>query len=168
MTKFKLCMLGAFAVGKTSLVRQYVYSIFGGRYQTTIGVKIDRKRLQIDDRTVDLILWDLAGEEESFKVRSSYLQGSAGAVLVADGTRGETLDVVLDLKRKLEAEVGDVPFVLLVNKSDLSGQWDIDRERLAQLQQAGWPLFETSAMDGSNVNRAFQALALALCQAESR
>ena len=105
-------MLGAYAVGKTSLVRHYVFSIFSGKYQATIGVKIDKKQLQIDDQVVDLILWDLAGEDESFNVRSSYLRGSAGTVLVADGTRGETLDVVFDLKQKLDAEVGEVPVVL--------------------------------------------------------
>jgi len=157
-------MLGAYAVGKTSLVRQFVYSIFSGKYQTTIGVKIDKKQLQIDQQQVDLILWDLAGEEESINVRSSYLRGSAGAVLVADGTRGETLDVAFDLKHRLVAEVGEVPLVLLVNKSDLADSWDIDRGRLQQLVNAGWALFETSARDGSNVNRAYQALALELCR----
>ena len=160
-------MLGAYAVGKTSLVQQYVYSIFSGKYQTTIGVKVDKKRLQIDDQTVDLILWDLAGEEESINVRSSYLRGSAGAVLVADGTRGETLNVVFDLQRKLFAEVGEVPVVLLVNKSDLTEHWDIDRNRLSELKNNGWRVFETSAKNGSNVNRAYQALALELCREAS-
>jgi len=163
MKKFKVCMLGAYAVGKTSLVRQYVYSIFSGKYQTTIGVKLDRKTLQIDDQVIDLILWDLAGEEESINVRSSYLRGSAGAMLVADGTRGETLDVAFDLKRKLNVEVGDVPIVLLVNKSDLADSWDIDRTRLAELKADGWFVFETSAKDGTSVNRAYQALAQELC-----
>ena len=157
-------MLGAYAVGKTSLVRQYVYSIFGGKYQTTIGVKVDKKQLQIDNQVVDLILWDLAGEEESINVRNSYLRGSAGAVLVADGTRGETLDVVFDLKSKLNAEVGDVPVVLLINKLDLEDSWDIDRGRLAQIKNADWTVFETSAKDGTNVNRAYQSLAIELCR----
>lgn len=153
-------MLGAYAVGKTSLVRQYVYSIYSGKYQTTIGVKIDSKQMQIDDEMIDLILWDLAGEEETINVRSSYLRGSAGAVLVADSTRGETLDVALNLKRKLEAEAGEVPVVLLVNKVDLEDMWDIDRNKLEELKKANWTIFETSAKQGLQVNRAFQALAL--------
>lgn len=152
-------MLGAFAVGKTSLVRQYVFSIFSGKYQTTLGVKIDKKSLQINDRSIELILWDLAGEEEFFEVRRSYLRGSAGAILVADGTRGETLDVVFELKRRLYDEVGEVPFVLLINKSDLKPAWDIDQDKISELHDSGWPIFETSAMEGANVNRAFQALA---------
>ena len=160
MKKFKISMLGAYAVGKTSLVRQYVYSIYSGKYQTTIGVKIDSKQMQIDDEMIDLILWDLAGEEETINVRSSYLRGSAGAVLVADSTRGETLDVALNLKRKLEAEAGEVPVVLLVNKVDLEDMWDIDRNKLEELKKANWTIFETSAKQGLQVNRAFQALAL--------
>jgi GTPase SAR1 family protein len=59
MKKFKVSMLGAFAVGKTSLVRQYVFSIFSGSYQTTLGVKIDKKSLEVDGEMVELILWDL-------------------------------------------------------------------------------------------------------------
>lgn len=157
-------MLGAFAVGKTSLVRQYVYSIFSGKYQTTIGVKIDRKSLLIDGQAIELILWDLAGEEESINVRSSYLRGAAGALLVADGTRGETLEVAFDLKRKLYAEAGQVPVVLLVNKSDLADTWDVERDNLEQIRAQGLALFETSARDGTNVNRAYQALALEICR----
>lgn len=69
----------------------------------------------VDQQRVDWIPWDLAGEEESINLRSSYLRGSAGAVLVADGTRGETLEVALGLKYRLEAMVGEVPVVLLIN-----------------------------------------------------
>ena len=155
-------MLGAYAAGKTSLVRQYVFSIFSGKYQTTLGVKIDKKTLQINDESIELILWDLAGQEELNNVRRSYLRGSAGAILVADGTRGETLDVIFDLKQKLFDEAGEVPVVLMVNKSDLRNSWDIDLDKLAELRESGWSVFESSAKDGSNVNRAFQELALQL------
>lgn len=159
MKKYKVCMLGAYAAGKTSLVQQYVFSIFSGKYQTTIGVKIDKKTVQFDDEAVELILWDLAGQEEVINVRRSYLRGSAGAILVVDGTRGETLDVVFDLRQKLIEEADEVPVVLMVNKSDLKDQWDIDLSKLAELKEAGWIVFETSAKEGSNVNRGFQALA---------
>ena len=159
MTKFKICMLGAFAVGKTSLVRRYVHSIFDDKYQTTLGVKIDQKSLQVDDHDIELILWDLAGEDEFIKVRSSYLRGSAGAVLVADGTRGDTLDSVFTLREKLSDEVGEVPVVLLINKSDLSEQWNIDLYQLELLRESGWHIIETSALNNDNVEQAFESLA---------
>ncbi len=62
MLKKKICMLGYFGVGKTSLVSRFVRSMFADRYQTTVGVKIDKKVLSVDGRDVTLMLWDLAGE----------------------------------------------------------------------------------------------------------
>lgn len=159
MTKLKVCMLGAFAVGKTSLVRRYVHSVFDEKYQTTLGVKIDQKSLLLDDHKIELILWDLAGEDEFIKVRSSYLRGSSGAILVADGTRGETLNTAFELKDKLESEVGDVPLVLLINKSDLSERWNIDAYQLQLLRDSGWQIVETSARNNDNVEQAFESLA---------
>lgn len=167
MTKFKVCMLGAFAVGKTSLVQRYVHSIFSERYQTTLGVKIDKKNLQVDGRSIEFILWDLAGEDDFINVRSSYLRGSAGGVLVADGTRAETLDIVFELRDKLYHEVGEVPVILIINKSDLSDNWNIDSQRLETLRVEGWQLIETSARDSINVDQAFETLAGQLLAAAS-
>ncbi|MDH3534450.1 MAG: GTP-binding protein [Gammaproteobacteria bacterium] len=158
MNKFKICMLGAFAVGKTSLVQQYVNSIFSEKYQTTLGVKIDKKSLQIENQAIELILWDLAGEDEFMKVRESYLRGSSGAMLVADGSRAETLEISLGLKDRLYSEVGEVPVVLIVNKSDLKNSWNIDQDKLQQLRDSGWQVIETSAKNSSNVDDAYRAL----------
>jgi len=156
--KKKVCMLGAFAVGKTSLVQQYVNSIFNERYQTTLGVKIDRKSLTLDGQSLELMLWDLAGEDDYLTVRSSYLRGSAGALLVADGTRPETLDVALSLAERVTTEVGQVPMVLCINKVDLHDQWVMDQARLDALVESGWCLVKTSARDGKSVEGAFQLL----------
>lgn len=159
MIKMKVCMLGAFAVGKTSLVQQYVNSIFSEKYQTTLGVKIDKKSLAIDGQEIELILWDLAGEDEFMKVRSSYLRGSAGMMLVADGTRSETIDIAVQLKRKVDAEVGEIPFILVLNKSDLKDSWSIDNDQLDKLTESGWQVIETSAKDSNNIEFAYQQLA---------
>jgi small GTP-binding protein len=159
MKKYKVSMLGAFAVGKTSLVRQYVFSIFSGSYQTTLGVKIDKKSLEVDGETVELILWDLAGEDDFMKVPGSYLRGSSGVVLVADGTRADTLETAIGLNQKVLDEVGDIPVILLVNKSDVKSSWTIDQSELKVMQEKGWRIIETSAMDGDNVNQAYQELA---------
>src|SRR5258707_408911 len=96
----KICMLGGFSVGKTSLVKRYVQSIFSESYLTTVGVKIDKKTVTLGDRVVHLILWDLAGEDDMSSLRMSYLRGSAGYVLVADGTRPATLETALSLRRR--------------------------------------------------------------------
>lgn len=164
MIKKKVCMLGAFAVGKTSLVKRYVDSIFYDKYQTTLGVKIDKKTVDVNDRSVELILWDLAGEDEFIKVRSSYLRGSAGVLLVADGTRAETLQIAVELKDKVIHEVGDIPFILIVNKSDLKQRWTIDQSHLDELKASGWQIIETSAKDNDNVEQAYLRLATQLLE----
>ena len=76
----KICMLGGFSVGKTSLVKRYVQSIFSETYLTTVGVKIDKKTVELSDRTVTLILWDLAGEDDINTFRMTNMRGAAGYV----------------------------------------------------------------------------------------
>lgn len=168
MNKYKVCLLGAFAVGKTSLVQQFVSSIFSEKYQTTLGVKIDKKSLTVGSDDVELILWDLAGEDEFMKVRTSYLRGSAGALLIADGSRGETLDIAVELKSKLVAEVGDVPCILLINKSDLKDNWNVDFSKLDELRAAGWQVVETSAKANDNVDEAFGNLTNMILQGSAK
>lgn len=157
--KMKVCMLGAFAVGKTSLVQRFVNSMFSEKYQTTLGVKIDKKTITVENQAIDLILWDLAGEDEFMKVRSSYLRGSSGAILVADGTRQETIDIAIELNQKVNREVGSIPFVLLINKSDLKSNWLVHEEQLLPLKDSGWEIIEVSALENNNVEFAFQQLA---------
>ncbi len=151
-------MIGAFAVGKTSLVARFVKSIFSEKYLTTVGVKIDKKSLSVGDQEMTLILWDLAGEDEFMQVRMSYLRGSAGYFLVADGTRRATLDKAIELQQRSENEIGNVPFILLINKSDLKDEWEIQDSEIAALTTKGWVVLETSAMTGVNVEEAFQSI----------
>ena len=158
MIQKKICMLGAFAVGKTSLVARFVKSIFSEKYLTTVGVKIDKKSLRVGDQEMTLILWDLAGEDEFLQLRTSYLRGSAGYFLVADGTRRATLDKAIELQQRAENEIGKVPFILLINKSDLKSEWDIQDSEIAALTAEGWVTFETSAKTGVNVEEIFQLI----------
>jgi small GTP-binding protein len=158
----KICMLGGFAVGKTSLVRRYVASIFSDAYLTTVGVKIDKKTVELTDRVMNLILWDLAGEDDISSLRMSYLRGSAGYVLVADGTRRSTLDVALALRQRVEADCGPLPFVLLLNKNDLKEEWAIPDAELDDLRQNGWWARSSSARTGEGVDDAFKDLAVRL------
>ncbi|MEM7312655.1 MAG: Rab family GTPase [Planctomycetota bacterium] len=159
MIQKKICMLGSFAVGKTSLVARYIHSVFSEKYLTTIGVKIDRKELVFGDQLVNLMLWDIHGEDEFQKVRSSYLRGMSGYFLVVDPTRPETLDVALSLHELAIESVGEKPCLMLLNKSDIEDQWSLDMEKISQLIDAGWYIRKTSAKLGENVEESFVELA---------
>ena len=156
----KICMIGGFSVGKTSLVKRYVHSVFSEAYLTTVGVKIDKKTVDLADRTVNLILWDLAGEDDINSFRMTNMRGAAGYVLVADGTRPSTIDVALSLRQRVEAEIGPLPFVLLLNKSDLKEEWAISDADLAGLRGNGWWVEPSSARTGEGVEDAFKELAV--------
>ena len=164
MMQKKICLLGAFGVGKTSLVRRYVHTIFSDAYLTTVGVKIDKKVLSVGAEEVALILWDIAGEDEVAAVRVSYLRGAAGYLLVVDGTRPETLDTAASIQARVNAEVGAVPFIALLNKADLVEDWAIAPERVQELEAAGWTFKRTSAKTGDSVEAAFEALATRLAK----
>ncbi len=155
----KICMLGAFAVGKTSLVRRYVDSIFSEAYLTTVGVKVDKKTLELGGDSVNLILWDIAGEDDVSTVRMSYVRGAAGYFLVVDGTRAETMEVARSIHGRVVAELGPLPFLLLLNKHDLRDEWAITDEQIEALQAGGWIVRRTSARKGEGVEAAFRELA---------
>ena len=159
MLKKKICMVGHFGVGKTSLVRRFVDSIFSERYLTTVGVKIDRKDVALGGDAVTLMLWDLAGEDDLAQLKVSHLRGASGYILVADGCRAATLQKAVELQQRIEQMLGPLPFVLVLNKADLRDQWEI---QTAEVARYGWPAFETSAKAGSGVEEMFLALAVRL------
>ncbi|MEP0751224.1 GTP-binding protein [Trichocoleus sp. Lan] len=152
-------MVGAFATGKTSLVSRFVKSIYSDTYQTTVGVKIDKKSLNIGGKELNLILWDLYGEDEFQKVRMSYLRGSSGYFLVADGTRRTTLDKAFTLQKRVEDTIGTLPFILVLNKWDLTEEWDIDDTAMDEIVERGWLVVKSSAKTGLGVEEAFLTLA---------
>lgn len=158
----KLCILGAFSVGKTSLIKRYVESIFSEAYITTVGVKVDKKTVRLGERSISLILWDIAGEDDMSSLRTSYLRGAAGYLLVADGTRPKTLDTALSLRGRIEGEYGKLPFALLLNKNDLKAEWAIDGGDLEALRRGGWWVRPSSARTGEGVDDAFRDLAVRL------
>jgi small GTP-binding protein len=161
MIQKKVCMLGSFSVGKTSLVRRFVDSIFDNKYHTTIGVKVDKKIVNVNGEDVTLVLWDIHGEDVYQKMRMSYLRGMSSYLLVADGTRRQTLDDALSLNERVVQEFGRIPALLILNKWDLTDQWEIDSSQSAKLTAAGWNVFPTSAKTGDAVEKAFLRLAQA-------
>jgi small GTP-binding protein len=129
MIQKKICMLGASGVGKTSLVKQYVEGIFSEKYLTSIGVKVDKKKVQLDHQDILLMLWDLEGVDRYAGFNAKFLRGAAAALIVVDQTRPQSLLDGLEICR-MAKEVKNIPTVLVVNKSDLpaSQSWSCSPE----------------------------------------
>ena len=162
MIQKKVCLLGAYGVGKTSLVARFVHSIFSEKYMTTVGVKIDKKTVALDGGAVDMVIWDIYGEDDFQKVRMSYLRGASGYLLVVDGTRLKSLDTALALQKTAEATVGVLPFVVVINKADLVEDWVFDDKVMETLTARGWKVVKTSAKTGADVDETFTELAQAM------
>ena len=166
MIQKKVCMVGAFATGKTSLVSRFVKGIYSDKYQTTIGVKIDKKQVEVSGHSINMMLWDIHGEDELQNVRMSYLRGSAAYLLVADGTRRASLETALNLKAKVTENIGNIPFILVINKYDLIDQWEIEETEIAKLESMGIELFKTSAKTDLAVEDCFLQLATKIVEAD--
>ncbi|MDH3645213.1 MAG: GTP-binding protein [Gammaproteobacteria bacterium] len=156
----KICIIGDFAVGKTSTVARFVHNVFSDKYLTTVGVKIDTRKLTTTGGVeMKMVIWDIAGTDRFSAVEFSYLRGASGYLVVADGSRTHTLDVADRLVAEARERYGHVPQVYLLNKSDLEDEWEISDERRAKLQSSGEDVFITSAKTGRNVDEAMHALA---------
>jgi len=161
----KICMLGAFAVGKTSLVRRFVEGRFDDRYLSSIGVKISRKSVVLTQATLNLIVWDLAGSEDYNGLQASYLQGALGGIVICDFTRADTLRSWEYYTRRLRQVNPSARVVLVANKADLveaRALSDDDLHRASALCDDAIsvaPYFLSSAKTGENVEAVFQRLA---------
>lgn len=168
MTKRKkICLLGAFAVGKTSLVRRRVHGHFSDNYYTTIGVRIDKLSLTVDNTQLELVLWDLHGEDRFQSVQTSYLKGAAGILVVADLTRPATVEVGLGLERRARTVTGDIPIVWAWNKMDLATE--VERKLVdAKTQELDCTGVWTSARTGEGVMEAFELLSFAITRKDGQ
>lgn len=160
----KVCLLGDFSVGKTSLVQRFIYNRFRDEYLSTIGVKIARKSIILDDEaTLNMFIWDLAGSKEFTGVHASYLQGTHGALLVCDLTRPETLLSLKEYRKQLYAIAPDVPLIVIANKVDLETERKIPTKTLDELARSfDTHAVTTSAKTGHRIEEVFTTLAQSL------
>jgi small GTP-binding protein len=156
----KICMVGDFGVGKTSLIRRFVDRQFSDQYLSTVGVKISRKL--VESVNLQLLIWDLEGHTKFKGITPSYLQGASGAVVVADVSRIETIERLPEHLQLFSSINPKGSIVVALNKTDL-----VDEEKLAKLTQLiqvkDWErvveIYPTSAKTGSFVDEMFQQLA---------
>ena len=162
--KKKIVLLGDGAVGKTSLIARFVLNKFSDKYIQTIGVRVSKKTVSLknngEDIAVDLLIWDVLGQRGFERVKNISLEGTQGALLVCDVTRGKTLESLENYWYPLLTDrTGKVPIVILANKSDLPN-WEIKEEELRRVANSlNAPYFITSAKTGEHVNESFRMIA---------
>lgn len=159
MTSKKVLLTGSFGVGKTSLFNQFIFSQFSDKYLTTIGVKVNKKTIDVNGKELSLLLWDIAGEVSQNKVPTSYFLGASGIIYVFDLTRPLTYKSIAEdidyLKNLLPGGI----LKIVGNKKDL-----VTEEEMQAVQDQ-IPLdidIYTSAKTGENVSDLFQKLGEAL------
>lgn len=165
--RFKLCLCGAAAVGKTSLFHKFISGEFRHDYTATVGAKFLTKAitLQSDDgeeHQVNLALWDIAGQPRFVDLRTTFYRGASGALLLFDLTREETFKELDLWLTELRAVTMNIPILLIGNKVDLIEERgrQVEADKAANFaEEQGLTYLETSAKTGENVEDAFYELA---------
>jgi small GTP-binding protein len=163
----KICLLGDFGVGKTSLIRRFVDRQFSDQYLSTVGVKISRKLVESTSIatqqpfSLQLLIWDIEGSTKFKAIASSYLQGAKGAIVVGDMTRQETLTHLTDHLQHFCAINPTGKVVIVLNKLDLIELEKLEK-LLPQFQFSEYEnvlaTYSSSAKTGENVDTIFQLL----------
>jgi hypothetical protein len=183
MVTKKVCIFGAHGVGKRSLTCRFRDNTEAERFRATIGVQISKKEVVAGDQSVTMMVWGVTDLDYRDAMLMNYSRGMSGYLLVADGTRPSTLErareiyeQICSFERQLPSveEISDaesdakkpyvqfpyreVPFILLLNKSDLVEQWRIEKSNLEMLANKGWPVLVVSAKENEGVEEAFLSL----------
>lgn len=164
--KLKVCMAGEAMVGKTSLIRRFVQDEYDDRYTATLGTKITKKNITIQDphtgrpASVSMLLWDVMGTRTLRELlKEAYYHGAQGILAVADVTREETLAELDPWSRSIRFVAGDIPVYVVVNKSDLEAERAMDHQAVDEFcKSRKWPWSYTSAKTGEGVEQAFRAI----------
>lgn len=161
--KKKICLIGLYSVGKTSMVRQFVYNKFEDKYLSTIGVHISKKKISVDfesdKQTIELFIWDIANIDKFDNVVNNYLRGAHGAILVTDITRPKTIENIKEFADKFLEINPNAKIIFVGNKIDLVDQLKFDKEQyISSVCDNNQKLLFTSAKTGENIEEVFVKL----------
>lgn len=163
--QFKILIVGDPTVGKTSLILRYTNNAFRRSYVSTLGVHVSDKIFKTEDSTIiQLVLWDVGGQDKFKLMRKQFYQGSDAVFLVFDLTNPESFSNIpvwfSDIKKQINMRDEDVAGYIIGNKKDLENDKKITRESAQKLaQKLNLEYLETSALSGENVDYAFTTLA---------
>ena len=157
---FKIVLIGDTSVGKTNILSKYLTDEFDPESKATVGVEFGTKNFKIENNIVKVQIWDTAGQERYRSITNAYYKGAKGALLVYDITNKKSFDNldkwISDLKINGDEKIS---IVLLGNKSDLESQRVITTEEgKNKAELFKFAFMETSALNGSNIEKAFDEL----------
>jgi small GTP-binding protein len=164
---FKICLVGEGGVGKTSLIKRFVYDEFSDKYISTIGTKISKKSLTLTHprkkapSNIKMLVWDIMGQQ-GFRqmLQEAYFFGCQGVVAVCDITRKETMTFLDDWVKAVYSVAGEIPIIFLANKCDLKDRAEMNIDDLKNFTSKfkHSRAFVSSARTGENVEKAFNTL----------
>ncbi len=161
LQSFKLTIIGDPAVGKTSLISKFTKGFAPNKYLITIGVHITTYQTEVNTKKINLSIFDIAGQSKYHLARKQFFSGSNGALALFDLTSPQSLESLNTWINELrESNDPNIPVIVLGNKSDLKQKVDLDdiNKVLAEINVSQDRFLKTSALDGSNVKKAFQQI----------
>ncbi|AES63149.1 putative small GTPase superfamily, P-loop containing nucleoside triphosphate hydrolase [Medicago truncatula] len=155
---FKVVLIGDSGVGKSNLLSRFTRNEFCLESKSTIGVEFATRTLQVEGRTVKAQIWDTAGQERYRAITSAYYRGALGALLVYDVTKPTTFDNVTRWLKELRDHAdANIVIMLIGNKTDLKHLRAVATEDAqSYAEKEGLSFIETSALEATNVEKAFQ------------
>lgn len=157
MHSTKVVLTGSYGVGKTSLFNQFLSKKFSEEYLTTVGVKVDKKVIEVNGESISILLWDIAGEKHQQKVPSSYFLGASAIIFVIDLTRPSTYIDINENLNYLKSIIPNAQIKIIANKKDLVPKQEISKI----IQDLDYTVdLVTSAKTGENVEELFMTIGL--------
>ena len=158
---FKIILVGDTSVGKTNIINKYIKNEFREDFYATIGVEFSHKQFKVDNHKIKAQIWDTAGQERYRAITSSYFKGSDGCFIVYDITNEISFDNIEKWYELIQNETGkDIPVIIIGNKCDLENERKVPIEKgKEKAKNLNCPFFETSALQGINIDKAFEDLA---------
>jgi len=157
---FKVVLIGDSGVGKSNLLSRFTKNEFNLESKSTIGVEFATKSIQAEGKTIKAQIWDTAGQERYIAINSAYYRGAVGALLVHDISKHSTFENVERwLKELRDHAEANIVVMLVGNKCDLRHLLAVETdEAMAFSEQHNLAFIETSALDSSGVDTAFQRI----------
>ncbi|MHA1477724.1 MAG: Rab family GTPase [Promethearchaeota archaeon] len=162
--KVKVTVIGDGSVGKTSLIQKFTQGIFKTDYVKTIGAQLTNYETEIDEYRIELIFWDIAGQDNFHFLRPSFYRGSKAAIIVYSLEENDlgkrSFNHITTWHKDVKQFCGEIPVVLFANKVDLINEQNLDKTKIQKLVKElnflGY--YITSAKTGQGLDDAFDAL----------